>query len=71
MAREFSGLFQQDGDWWVGWTEELAGAFGQGHTLDEARESLKGAIVLMLETLHESSDTELASQTMVREASAR
>ncbi len=40
----FTAVFQHDGDWWVGWVEELPGANAQERTLDAARESLKEAI---------------------------
>jgi predicted RNase H-like HicB family nuclease len=53
MAREFSAIYEQDGDWWIGRTEEVRGAFGQGHTLDEARESLREAIELILDVRRE------------------
>jgi predicted RNase H-like HicB family nuclease len=53
MEKTFTGVFERDGDWWIGYTEELPGAFGQGKTLDECRESLREAIVLVLETRRE------------------
>jgi len=46
--REFTAVFRKDGDWWFGWTEELSGANAQERTLDEARESLRSAIVDVL-----------------------
>lgn len=46
--REFTAVYRKDGDWWIGWPEELSGANGQGRTLDEARESLKAAVVDVL-----------------------
>ena len=49
MEREFTAVFEQDGDWVIGWAEELPGAYGQGRTLDEARDSLREAILLILE----------------------
>jgi len=33
---EYTAVFEQHGDWWVGYVEELPGAHTQGHTLDEA-----------------------------------
>lgn len=42
--RQFTTVFQKEGDWWLGWVEELSGANAQERTLEEARESLKEAI---------------------------
>jgi len=30
---EYTAVFEQHGDWWVGYVEELPGAHTQGHTL--------------------------------------
>jgi predicted RNase H-like HicB family nuclease len=49
MTRRFVAHFQRDEQWYVGWCDEVPGAFGQGLTLDEAREDLVEAIKLMLE----------------------
>ena len=43
MTATFTAVFEQDGDWWVGYVEELPGANTQGATLDEARENLREA----------------------------
>ncbi len=53
--REFTAVFKQADGWWIGWVEELPGAFGQGWALDEARESLREAIELMLDELRDES----------------
>ncbi len=39
----FTAVFEQNGDWWLGYVEELPGANTQGKTLEEARENLKEA----------------------------
>jgi predicted RNase H-like HicB family nuclease len=52
--REFTAVYQQDGEWIFASAPELSGAFGQGRTVEEAREDLREAIVLMLEELGES-----------------
>jgi predicted RNase H-like HicB family nuclease len=48
MHNEFTGVFEKDGDWYIGYCPEIPGANGQGHTLEEARESLREAILLIL-----------------------
>ena len=45
----FTAVYKKDGDWWVGYVEELPGAHTQGSTLDEARENLKEATRLIIE----------------------
>ncbi len=49
MANEFTGIFEKDGEWYIGYCPEVPGANGQGKTLDECRESLSEAIKLILE----------------------
>ena len=39
----FTAVYKKDGDWWVGYVEELPGAHTQGRALDEARDALRGA----------------------------
>jgi len=45
----FTAVFEQDGEWWVGSVEELSGALTQGRSLDEARENLRDAVLMVLE----------------------
>lgn len=49
MVNEFTGVFEKDGDWYIGYCPEVPGANGQGRTLDECRQSLIEAIRLILE----------------------
>lgn len=49
MDVRYTAVFEQVGDWWMGFAEELPGANTQGETLDEARENLKEAIQLIVE----------------------
>jgi predicted RNase H-like HicB family nuclease len=53
MASEFTGVFEKDGDWYIGYCPEVPGANGQGRTLEECRESLAEAIKLILEDRRE------------------
>lgn len=50
---KFTAVFEQDGNWWIGWVEELPGANTQGRTLDEARENLKEAVRLVIDANRE------------------
>ncbi|HEV2235567.1 MAG TPA: type II toxin-antitoxin system HicB family antitoxin [Ktedonobacterales bacterium] len=49
MAYTFTAVYEQDGDWWVGYIEELPGANTQGATLDEVRANLREAVEFVLE----------------------
>ncbi len=49
MHNEFTAVFEQDGDWFIGYCPEVPGANGQGRSLEQCRESLQEAIALILE----------------------
>jgi predicted RNase H-like HicB family nuclease len=49
----FTALFETDGNWWIGFVEELPGANTQGRTLEEARENLQEAARLVIEANRE------------------
>ena len=48
MHNEFTAIIEQDGTWYIAYCLEIPGANGQGHTPDDARESLVEAIALIL-----------------------
>ena len=64
---KFTAVFEQDGDWWIGYLEELPGANTQGRTLAEARENLKDAVRLLIEANRELTRRELQGKTIIRE----
>ena len=64
---KFTAVFEQDGDWWIGYLEELPGANTQGRTLDEARENLKDAVRLLIAANRELTRRELQGKTIIRE----
>ena len=64
---KFTAVFEQDGDWWIGYLEELPGANTQGRTLDEARENLKDAVRLLIAANRELTQRELQGKTIIRE----
>jgi predicted RNase H-like HicB family nuclease len=53
MRNEFTAIIERDGDWFIAYCPEVAGANGQGRTKDEARKSLADAITLILEDRRE------------------
>ena len=54
--RTFTAVYRRDGDWWVGWIEEMPGAIAQERTLDEARQSLRDVIPVLLEVQREQQE---------------
>ena len=57
---KFTAVFERDGDWWIGYVEELPGANTQERTLEEARENLKEAVALVIEANRELTRIEVA-----------
>lgn len=41
MNNEYTAVIKQDGDWWIGWIEEIQGVNCQEMTYPELLESLK------------------------------
>lgn len=64
---KYTAVFEQEGEWWIGYVEELPGANTQGATLPEARENLKEALQLVLETNRELTRREVEGRTLIRE----
>jgi len=67
MINEFTAVFEKVGDTYVAYVEELPGANTQGHTLEEARENLKDAIQLVLESNRAITESDLANKIVVKE----
>ncbi|MBN3895571.1 MAG: type II toxin-antitoxin system HicB family antitoxin [Nostoc sp. NOS(2021)] len=59
MENSFTAVFEKIDDWYIGYVQELPGANVQERTLEEARESLREAIELIL-----ISNRELAEQQL-------
>ncbi len=55
------------GGGYVGFVEELPGANTQGATLEEARENLREAVTLVIESNRELAERSLQGQAVTRE----
>jgi len=64
---KFTAIFEQVGDWWIGYIEELPGANVQGRNLEEARQNLKEAVKLIIEANRELSRRETEGKPVIRE----
>jgi len=54
VAAQFTAVFEKHDHWWLGFVREVPGANTQGRTLAEARENLKEALAMMLESHYEA-----------------
>jgi predicted RNase H-like HicB family nuclease len=62
-----TAVFEQDGDWWVGYVEELPGANTQGRTLEEARENLREAVRLVIDANRAIARRDAEGRPVIRE----
>ena len=49
MKQTYTAVIQRDGEWWVGWVEEVRGVNAQERTREELLVSLRYALEDMLE----------------------
>jgi len=67
MARQYTAIYKKSGKWYLGWIEEIPGVNTQGKTLKEVKESLKEALLLILETNRILNKKEIAKGKVIRE----
>jgi len=67
MENRFTAVFQKEGEWWIGYIEELPGANTQGRTLEEARENLKEAVALIIKANRKLAEREIEGKEVIRE----
>jgi len=49
MGIGYTAVVQQDGEWWIGWIEEVPGVNSQGQTREELLDNLRDALDEALE----------------------
>jgi predicted RNase H-like HicB family nuclease len=49
MSSEYTAVLKQDGDWWIGWIEEIPGVNGQERSKAALIASLKEVLTEALE----------------------
>lgn len=67
MSREFTGVIEKKGKWYIGYVEELPGVNTQGRTLKEVRENLKEALELIIECNKELAAKSHDSASVIKE----
>ncbi|TRZ93192.1 MAG: type II toxin-antitoxin system HicB family antitoxin [Dehalococcoidia bacterium] len=67
MSREFTGVIEKRGNWYIGYVEELPGVNTQGRTLKEVRENLREALCLIIEANKELAAKSQGDASVIRE----
>ena len=49
MATNYTAVVQKNGEWWIGWVEEIPGVNSQGASRDQLLENLRSALEEALE----------------------
>ncbi|CAD73084.1 type II toxin-antitoxin system HicB family antitoxin [Rhodopirellula baltica] len=44
LTPNYNAVIRQDGEWWIGWIEEVPGVNSQGATRDELIDNLREAL---------------------------
>jgi predicted RNase H-like HicB family nuclease len=64
---KLTAVYKKMAEGYIGFVEELPGANTQAPTLEEARESLREAVELIVETNRELSEAEIAGKNFIKE----
>lgn len=67
--QSLTAVFEQKGEWWMAWIEEIPGANTQGATLDEARENLRDALSELFAARRELAKRQLQGREIIEELS--
>lgn len=67
MDLQFTAVFRQVPEGYIGFVEELPGANTQGATLDEARANLQEAVTMILEANRELAQQASGQSQVIRE----
>ena len=49
MGTNYTAVIQRDGQWWIGWVEEIPGVNSQGESREELLDNLRSALKEALE----------------------
>ncbi len=67
MNLKMTAEIRRDGEWYVGFCQEVPEANGQGHTRDECLQSLKEAVLLLMDDRREDARRKLSRDACVLE----
>lgn len=60
-------VIKQEGDWYVGWVEEIPGANSQGRTIDEVLKNLREAVIMIVESNRDDARSAVKDQDVRHE----
>jgi predicted RNase H-like HicB family nuclease len=64
MTSQFTAVYQQRGEWWIAFVEEVPGANTQGRSLEEARANLREAVELVVEANRQDAISQLEGDVL-------
>ena len=64
---QLTAVFERTDRWWIAYIEEVPGVNTQGETLEEARENLREALHLVLETNRAIAREQSEGREVIRE----
>ena len=67
MKGTFTAVFQRSNKYWIAFVEEFPGVNTQGETLEEARENLREALALVIQTNRELTSKEIITENPIKE----
>lgn len=60
MDTTYTAIVQRDGNWWIGWVEEISGVNSQGETREELLDNLRDALEEVIELNREQARASVA-----------
>ncbi|MEH2209441.1 type II toxin-antitoxin system HicB family antitoxin [Nostoc sp.] len=67
MENSFTAVYEKIDDWYIGYLQELPSANVQERTLEEARESLREVIELIIISNRELAEQQISGKDVLRE----
>jgi predicted RNase H-like HicB family nuclease len=67
MKRTFEATIEKRDKWYIGWVDEVPGAFSQGKTIKEVQENLQEAVQLIIESQRELRTEGMASKIIKKQ----
>ena len=67
MDLKLTAEIHREGDWYVGFCQEVPEANGQGHTQEECLQSLREAVLLLMEDRREDAAKKLSADAQLLE----
>ena len=66
MKGEFSTIIEKHGKWYIGYIAEIPGVNTQGKTIEEVKENLKEALIMVIESNRELAYKSIQSSEIIK-----